>query len=140
MTRLIAILAAAVLLVAPFERASAQSAEETAAIETTILSQIAAMQEDDWALAFTFASPTIQGIFQSPENFSRMVTSGYPMVWRPKSFRPGAILSTPQGYVKTMFFVDQQDRLFIADYLMQLVAGEWRINGVQIRPAPQQNV
>lgn len=127
-------------LVAPTQQATAQGASEAQAIEETILSQIAAMQDDDWIEAFTFASPTIQGIFQTPENFSRMVTSGYPMVWRPKSFRPGVLTSTPQGPMKTMFFVDQQDRLYIADYLMQLIDGEWRINGVQIRPAPEQNV
>jgi len=37
--------------------------------------------------------------------------------------------------MQTMIFVDQQNRLYIADYLMQQIDGQWRINGVQIRPA-----
>ena len=120
--------------------ARAQSADDAAAIRSTIQSQIAAMQEDRWADAFTHASPTIQGIFRNPENFSRMVIGGYPMVYRPKTFKPGDLTPGPHGPVQVMFFEDQQGRLFIADYLMQLVDGEWRINGVSIRPAPEQTV
>lgn len=122
------------------DRAKAQSADEAAAIEQTIKSQLFAMQSDDWAKAFTYASPMIQGIFQDPDTFSRMVRGGYPMVWRPKTFKVGELTMTPQGPMQVMFFEDQEGRLFIADYLMQLVDGEWRINGVSIRPAPEQNV
>lgn len=119
--------------------ASAQSADEAAGIELTIRSQIEAMQVDDWDRAFEYASPTIQGVFRDPENFSRMVTNGYPMVWRPKTYRSGALIETPRGYSQTMIFEDQQGRLFIADYLMQQIDGEWRINGVSIRPAPTES-
>ena len=120
--------------------ANAQTAEEADAIRSTIQSQLYAMQQDEWAEAFTYASPTIQRVFGDPENFSRMVTSGYPMVYRPKSFKSGDLMPGPQGPIQVMFFEDQQGRLFIADYLMQLVDGEWRINGVSIRPAPEQTV
>ncbi|MEM8755662.1 MAG: DUF4864 domain-containing protein [Pseudomonadota bacterium] len=135
--RLLAIPALIATLAAPLG-ASAQTADEAAAIEDTIRGQIAAMQNDDWTEAFTYASPTIQRMFENPEKFSRMVTNGYPMVWRPRSYRVGEIVSTPEGLVQTMIFEDQQGRLFIADYQMQLVDGEWRINGVRIRPAPEQ--
>ncbi len=125
---------------APAPRAMGQEAPDAAAIEQTIRSQIAAMQADEWDKAFTYASPMIQGIFETPENFSRMVRGGYPMVWRPKSFRAGALENSDRGPVQVMIFEDQDGRLFIADYLMQFVNGEWRINGVQIRPAPEQSV
>lgn len=130
------ILAAAFLslaLLAP--KADAQTVAEADAIENTIRGQIDAIQADNWEQAFTFASPTIQGIFKSPYNFSEMVKRGYPMVWRPKDVRTGALVETPRGLMQTMIFVDQQNRLFIADYLMQEIEGQWRINGVQIRPA-----
>ncbi|MEM7525095.1 MAG: DUF4864 domain-containing protein [Pseudomonadota bacterium] len=120
--------------------APAQSLEEAQAIEGVIRDQIAAIQQDDWATAFAYASPMIQGIFQNPETFSRMVTKGYPMVWRPKSFRSGEIADGPDGYVQTMLFEDLQGRLFVADYFMKLIDGAWRINGVQIRPAEEQSV
>lgn len=141
MTRIVTLFAALTLSIAAFAApVSAQTAEEADAIETTIRSQITAMQADDWEQAFTYASPMIQGIFRNPDNFSRMVTTGYPMVWRPRSYRAGSLTMTPQGPNQTMFFEDQDGRLFIADYLMQQIDGEWRINGVQIRPAPEQNV
>lgn len=117
----------------------AQAQSDAQAIEQTIRSQLFAMQEDNWEQAFSYASPMIQGIFQSPENFSRMVMSGYPMVWRPKRFKTGGLTDTPRGPMQTMFFEDQSGRLFIADYLMQNIDGVWRINGVQIRPAPEEN-
>lgn len=130
------ILAAAFLAIAVMApRADAQTVEQADAIETTIRGQIAAMQEDDWDKAFTFASPTIQGIFKSPFNFSEMVKRGYPMVHRPRDVRTGELTPTPQGLMQTMFFEDQQGRVYIADYLMQEVDGVWLINGVQIRPA-----
>lgn len=119
---------------------AAQTSAEADAIAETIRSQIAAIQVDDWDKAFTYASPTIQGIFESPERFSQMVIGGYPMVWRPKSFRAGDLYLSPRGPVQTMFFEDQNGRLYIADYLMQEIDGEWRINGVTIRPAPEQAV
>ena len=104
-----------------------------------IRSQVEAMRADDWAGAFTYASPTIQGIFRDPDNFSRMVTTGYPMVWKPRSVKAGALTETPRGLMQTMIFEDAEGRFFIADYLMQEVDGVWRINGVSIRPAPAES-
>lgn len=141
MTRLAAVFVAAALsfgaLTSP---AAAQSAEDAAGIEAAIRAQIRAMRRDDWASAFAYASPEIQGLFRDPEGFSRMVTSGYPMVWRPRSFSTGALVATPRGLKQTMIFEDRDGRLFIADYLMRRVDGEWRINGVTIRPAPAESV
>lgn len=135
MFRMLALVAALGLAAAVPQGARAQSAAEAEAIETVILNQIEAMQVDDWDLAFTFASPTIQGIFGDPGNFSRMVMNGYPMVWRPADVRVGQLTASPQGLVQTMLFEDQQGRFYVADYYMQMVDGVWRINGVQIRPA-----
>lgn len=123
-----------------FTSAKAQSTDDADAIRSTIQSQLTAMQSDNWAEAFTYASPTIQQLFQTPETFSQMVTGGYPMVYRPQSFKVGELTDSPQGPVQTMFFEDQDGRLYIADYLMQMVDGDWRINGVSIRPAPEQTV
>ena len=59
------------------------AAAQEAPIQDTIRSQIDAFQADDFARAFTFASPTIKGMFGTPENFGAMVKQGYPMVYRP---------------------------------------------------------
>lgn len=141
MTRFaVAFVAASLSLGALIGPAAAQSVEDAAGIEAAIHAQIQAMRADDWAGAFAYASPAIQGLFRDPESFSRMVTTGYPMVWRPRNFTTGALTQTPRGLQQTMLFEDRQGRLFIADYLMQLVDGAWRINGVTIRPAPAESV
>lgn len=56
-------------------------------VQDTILNQIEAFKADDFATAFTFASPSIKSIFMSAENFGAMVRNGYPMVHRPGSVR-----------------------------------------------------
>ncbi|MFV0473668.1 MAG: DUF4864 domain-containing protein [Pikeienuella sp.] len=119
--------------------APAQTAAEAAGIERAIRSQIEAMQADDWGRAFAFASPSIQDLFRDPENFSRMVAKGYPMVRSPKSYSAGALTAAPEGYNQVMIFEDQRGRLFIVDYRMVLIDGKWRINGVSIRPAPDES-
>ena len=131
--------AAALSISAAAAPATAQSVEDASAIEGVIMSQVEAMGADNWELAFTFASPTIQGIFRDPYNFSQMVQRGYPMVWKPRQVTAGALTNTPQGLVQTMLFEDQQGRIYIADYQMQMIDGVWRINGVMIRPAEQGN-
>lgn len=140
MTRIIPIFAAVLIALGVTTGASAQTSNDRTAIQETIRSQLSAIQQDDWVEAFSYASPMIQGIFNDPENFSRMVIGGYPMVWRPRSYQVGDLIAGPRGPVQVIVFEDQDGRLYIADYLMQLVDGEWRINGVQIRPAPEQSV
>ena len=52
-------------------------------IEATIAEQFDAFRGGDVQGAWAHASPTIQGLFGTPENFGRMVEQGYPMVWAP---------------------------------------------------------
>ncbi|GGE49966.1 DUF4864 domain-containing protein [Actibacterium pelagium] len=114
------------LFAAPF--AVAQSTEP----QKVIAAQIDAFQDDDFDLAFTFASPTIQSIFLSSEQFGNMVVNGYPMVWRPKAVR---YLDTPLTNRPRLLITDQQGRLHLLEYDMVQGADGWRINGVQIVPA-----
>ena len=99
-------------------RAEAQTVAEADAIENTIRSQVDAMQADDWEKAFTFASPTIQGIFRSPFNFSEMVKRGYPMVWKPKCcFRASRFsglldMNDMPAPAKVIFEVDPNWKIF----------------------------
>lgn len=120
--------------------AAAQSEADAAGVRDVIQSQIEAFQADDWTRAFSFASPAIQGLFHNEESFSQMVVTGYPMVWRPKSFNLGALANTPQGLRQTVIFEDSEGRYFVADYTMKRIDGAWRIDGVTIRPAPERGV
>ena len=59
-----------VLFIATITPAWANKAE----IQKTIQSQINAFQEDDFGVAFEFASPNIQRIFKSSKRFGIMVS------------------------------------------------------------------
>ena len=71
-----------VLALALFFLAAPASAQEVP-IQNTIRAQIEAFQADDFARAFTFASPNIHALFGTPQAFGKMVREGYPMVYRP---------------------------------------------------------
>lgn len=134
MRTLIAVLLSVCLLVS-----GAMAQEQLPAepgIEGTIQSQIDAFKADDFVTAFTFASPGIQGIFRSPENFGRMVRQGYPMVWRPSELRFLELRSIDGRLWQKVLVRDQAGSLHILDYQMISVDGEWQINGVQLLRAP----
>jgi hypothetical protein len=138
MRQFLAALAAALCLVV-----TAAPAEESAApaIRDTIQSQIDAFLEDDVARAFTFASPGIQNIFQTPENFGRMVRDSYPMVWRPESLRFLDLREVEGALWQKVLIEDAQGVTHLLDYRMEPDgAGGWRIDGVQILRAPEVSV
>lgn len=116
----------------------AQTAAEADAIQSVVTSQIEAMKIDDWETAFSYASPTIQRVFRDQYIFSEMVMRGYQMVARPHSYETGGLFQRPAGLSQIMFFNDMSGRRYIAEYKMQLIDGEWRINGVEVRLMPDQ--
>ena len=56
-------------------------------VHHTISSQIDAFKKNDVEKAYTFAAPNIQAQFPNPETFGLMVRNGYPIIWKPKSFK-----------------------------------------------------
>lgn len=105
---------------------------QEADIQATIDSQLQAFQIDDFGAAFEFASPNLQRLFQTPENFQRMVTQGYPMVWRPGEVRYLELREQGDSYWQRVMITDRNGRVHILDYRMLETADGWRINGVQI--------
>lgn len=133
MTRALTALALAFALCLP---AAAQETPD-AAIRGVIRSQIEAFLADDFATAFTFASPAIRGIFQTPETFGTMVRNGYPMVWRPEAVEFGELREIAGELWQRVIVRDAEGRLHALDYQMVPGEGGWRINGVQLLQAPQ---
>lgn len=121
------VFAAALALAAP---ATAQDAD----IEATIRSQFEAFRADDFATAFTFASPTIKGLFGTPENFGAMVRQGYPMVYRPGTVRMLERREVAGAQVQRVLVTDQSGRTHVLDYQMIETPDGWQINGVQLLP------
>ncbi len=105
-------------------------------IRKTIQSQIDAFQSDDFARAFTFASPNIQGLFGTPEKFGAMVKDGYPMVYRPAEVQMLELREIAGNLWQRVRVVDQADAAWLLDYMMVETAEGWQINAVQIMPAP----
>jgi hypothetical protein len=120
------------LLVLPAGRAPAQTATDS--IEGTIRGQIDAFLADDFARAFTFASPTIQGIFGTPENFGAMVRQGYPMVYHPTAVRMLEQREVSGNIWQRIMVTDQAGATHMLDYQMIETDKGWQINGVQLLP------
>ncbi|MXQ09109.1 DUF4864 domain-containing protein [Alphaproteobacteria bacterium GH1-50] len=110
------------------------------AIEGTISDQIDAFLADDFDRAFTFASPNIQSLFGSPDRFGAMVRQGYPMVWRPGDVTFLALREINGRLWQRVMIRDREGRVHMLDYQMIDADGRWRINGVQIVPAPDAGV
>lgn len=122
------------LLIASLMLALPVTAQE-APIQTTIESQLQAFQADDFAAAFTYASPTIKAIFGTPENFGRMVTQGYPMVHRPAAVKMLELREVAGSLWQRVMITDQMGRTHLLDYQMIETADGWQINAVQLLKA-----
>jgi len=112
--------------------AAAQQAEIAGAISD----QFEDFRADDMVGAFEHASPTIRGLFGTPETFGMMVRNGYPMVYRPKSFRFLDLDEMPGGLRQIVEVEDMEGRSFLLAYDMIETETGWKINGVRIIPAP----
>ncbi|MDM7933082.1 DUF4864 domain-containing protein [Tabrizicola sp.] len=122
------------LLTAAFLALPATAQEEP--IRKTIQSQLDAFQADDFARAFTFASPNIKGIFGTAENFGAMVKNGYPMVHRPAEVQMGELREVAGNLWQRVKIIDQAGRGHLLDYMMIETPEGWQINAVQLLPAP----
>ena len=128
-------LAVALLLAAP--TAQAQDSAEGGAIRDVIANQLAAFGRDDGPGAFAFASPTIQSKFQSPEIFMSMVRQHYAPVYRPSEVSFQELVAGPRGPVQEVLLVGSKGEVVRALYFMQQQPdSSWKINGVQLVPAP----
>ena len=115
-------------------------AAQQAEIEGTISSQIDAFRADDFDRAFTYASPLLQRLFQTPQNFERMVTQGYPMVWRPAQVDYLELQEYEGDWWQKVQIIDQKGARHLLLYRMQQTDAGWRIAGVQILEAPPPTV
>jgi hypothetical protein len=105
------------------------------AIEGTIQNQLDAFVADDFATAFTFASPTIKSMFGTPENFGAMVTQGFPMVHRPGNVQMLELREVAGNLWQRVLITDQAGSSHLLDYMMIETPDGWQINAVQILPA-----
>ena len=133
--RLLATLALALVLIVP-----RPAAAQDAAIEETISRQLEAFNARDVDTAFDFASPMIQGLFGSAQNFGLMVQQGYPMVWTNDDVRFLELRELRGALYQKVMIRDAQGALHVLDYRMIETPEGWRIDGVDFLPAPDVGV
>lgn len=102
-----------------------------------IQGQISALQADDFAQAFTFASPMIKRMFGNPDRFGQMVRQGYPMVWRPDAVTYAETREEGALVYQKVIIRDGSGTLHFLEYEMIPTDSGWQINGVQMLKAPE---
>lgn len=118
--------------------ASTATAQDTP--QDTITAQLDAFNSRDIPGAFTYASPMIQGLFGSPENFGMMVQRGYPMVWDNADVRYGAARTLGDTVMQRVTIRDATGTLHALEYAMIQGPDGWLINGVTLLPPPDLGV
>lgn len=126
----------ATLLALALTTAAPAQQDGAAAVRETIQGQFDAFLADDFATAFGFASPGIQGIFGTPERFGAMVRNGYPMVWRPAEVKYLELHSKRGGLWQRVMITDAEGQVHFLDYEMVATPDGIRIGGVEILQAP----
>lgn len=105
-------------------------------IADVIQQQLDAFNARDVETAFTFASPTIKGLFGTPGNFGMMVERGYPMVWTNSDVRFLELREIGGRLFQRVLIRDANGVTHVLEYQMIENGTLWQINGVSIVPAP----
>jgi len=134
--RFLALLGALLSLALPAE---AQVSEpDRSAIRDVIERQIEAFRRDDGQAAFGYASPSIQGMFGSPDTFMDMVRQGYRPVYRPRAVEFREIVTLQGMVTQKVHLIGPDGRPVTAFYPMSRQAdGSWRIEGCYLQ-APEE--
>ena len=115
------------------------SESDRAAIRQVIEAQVEAFRRDDGDAAFGLASPTIQGMFGTPQIFMDMVRQGYQPVYRPRAFDFREIVELAGQPAQKVHVIGPDGRPVTAIYPMrQLPDGTWRIDGCFLQ-APEEH-
>jgi hypothetical protein len=109
---------------------------QDASIEDVITNQLKAFNDRDVTQAWQYASPMIQGMFGSPDNFGMMVERGYPMVWDNSNVRFLDRQDFDSRTRQEVMITGPDGQFYILDYQMIETPDGWLINGVQVIPAP----
>jgi Domain of unknown function (DUF4864) len=113
------------------------SKDDEKTFKEIISSQISAFQADNADAAFAFATPKLQEIFKSPENFISMVQQGYAPVYRPKSFEFGPAKLKDGQPTQAVSIIGPAGTLWAALYTFERQPnGSWRISGVYLVKQP----
>jgi Domain of unknown function (DUF4864) len=100
--------------------APARTADEVAAAQGVIRSQVEAFSHDDAAAAYSYAAPAIQNLFPQPDIFMAMVRGSYAPVYRHKSFEFGEARASDGQIAQRVHIVDADSVPWEALYTLEL--------------------
>ncbi len=100
--------------------APARAADDVAAAQGVIRSQVEAFSRDDAAAAYSYAAPAIQEIFPQADIFMSMVRNSYAPVYRHKSFDFGEARVADGTIVQRIHIVDADGIPWEALYTLEL--------------------
>jgi hypothetical protein len=117
-------------LVALLWNPAAGRAGDGTEFQRIISEQIAAFNADDGTRAFAYATPTLQNMFVTADNFMAMVRKGYQPVYRQKSYRFAETFADAAGRpAQKVMIVDQAGKVWTAIYTFERQPdGSWRIS------------
>jgi hypothetical protein len=118
--------------------APARAADDIAAAQSVIRSQEQAFGRDDFAAAYSYAAPAIQGIFPDTETFMAMVQKSYAPVWRHKSFEFGEARAADGKIAQRVHILDAEGVPWEALYTLEPQPdGSLKITGCMLLKAGQ---
>ena len=118
--------------------APARAADDVAAAQRVIRSQVEALGRDDAATAYSYAAPAIQEIFPQPDIFMAMVRGSYAPVYRHRSFEFGEARVSDGRIAQRVHIVDAEGVAWEALYTLELQPdGSLKITGCSLLKAGQ---
>ena len=118
--------------------APARAADDVAAAQGVIRSQVEAFSRDDAAAAFSHAAPAIQEIFPHADIFMSMVRNSYAPIYRHKSFDFGEARVSDGTIAQRVHIVDADGIPWEALYTLELQPdGSVKITGCVLLRAGQ---
>ena len=114
----------------------AAAEEDLTAGQAVIRSQEEAFSRDDAAAAYTFAAPSIQSMFQTPDTFMFMVRNGYAPVYRHRSFVFGEAKTYEGQIYQKVHIIDANGDAWEALYTLEPQAdGTFKISACVLKKA-----
>jgi Domain of unknown function (DUF4864) len=116
----------------------AGAADNVAAAQGVIRSQVEALGRDDAATAYSYAAPAIQEIFPQADIFLSMVRQNYAPVYRHKSFEFGEARASDGQIAQRVHIIDADGVPWEALYTLEIEPdGSLKITGCSLLKAGQ---
>jgi hypothetical protein len=114
------------------------AADDVAAAQSVIRSQVEALGRDDAASAYSYAAPAIREIFPQADIFLNMVRQSYAPVYRHKSFEFGEARVSGGTIAQRVHIIDADGVPWEALYTLELEPdGSVKITGCVLLKAGQ---